>query len=364
MLRLLLLFLLLVVPAGAALAQPSAEEAAYREVFTVAALGTPNPSLLAGASFGLLYRGMMPHAAFAIGREAAGRSAWGYAGGAATAEAAGTVALERCRRSLDQLQLQADCRLLAIDAGRPGGPAVALAEGMLGPFRWAPLLLRRGPQAARGVLVWGHGYGGPDRDNRNVPMPAFVSLLNDNGWDVLRFDRHPGDDGLYASLPRLVGGLPALRQEGYRRILLGGQSRGGWQAIMAASERPDLVDAVIATAPAAHGEWTGGNNLGAAVDDFQRLLAGLPDGPRLAVVLFDGDDYDPDPDRRAAVLEARGRERTAPTLALWPGPPLRGHGAAGDLRFTLGYAGCLLSLVHAPEAAAPRGLRRAACGGG
>ena len=181
-----------------------------------------------------------------------GRSAWGYVGGAADPRRPRPRRSSGCRRSLGQLQ--AECRMLASNAGRPGGPAVPLAEGSIGPFRWAPLLLRRGPQAARGVLVWGHGYGGPDRDNRNRPTPPFVSLLNDNGWDVLRFDRHPGDDGLYASLPRLVGGLPALRQAGYRRILLGGQSRGGWQAIMAASERPDLVDAVIATAPAAHGE--------------------------------------------------------------------------------------------------------------
>ena len=246
----------------------------------------------------------MPNAAFALARDAAGRSAWGYVGGAATEAVAEAAALERCRNSLGPLQ--AECRILARDAGRPGGPGVPLAEGMVGPFRRAPLLLQRGPQAARGALVWGHGYGGPDRDNRNQPTPAFVSLLNDNGWDVLRFDRHPGDDGLYASLPRLVGGLAGAEGGRYRRILVGGQSRGGWQAIMAASERPDLVDAVIATAPAAHGEWNRGNNLGAAIDDFQRLLAGVPEGPRLAVVLFDGDDYDPDPERRAALLEAPG----------------------------------------------------------
>jgi pimeloyl-ACP methyl ester carboxylesterase len=358
----LLFLLLLAALRGTVHAQPTPEEAAYREVFAIAALGAPNPSLALAATFGLAYRGALGNAAFALARDAEGRSAWGYVGGAAEPALAEAVALERCRRSLGQLQ--AECRIFASNAGRPGGPAVPLAEGGIGPFRWAPMLLRRGPQEARGVLVWGHGYGGPDRDNRGVPTPPFVSLLNDNGWDVLRFDRHPGNDGLYASLPRLVAGLPALKQAGYRRILLGGQSRGGWQAIMAASERPELVDAVIATAPAAHGEWGIRNNLGAAMDDFQRLLAGLPDGPRVAVVLFDGDEYDPDPERRAALLEARGAARQAPTLALWPEPPLRGHTAAGDLRFTLNYAGCLLSLVQAPEAAAPRGMRRAACGGG
>ncbi|MCB4823348.1 alpha/beta hydrolase [Roseicella aerolata] len=361
--RLLALLLLLLLPLRDAPAQSVAEETAYREVFAVAALGAPNPSLTLAATYGLLYRGMMPHAAFALARDPAGRSAWGFAGGAATPGQAEAAALERCRRALGQLQ--AECRLLALDAGRPGGPAVPLAEGGIGPFRPAPLLLRRGPQTARGVLVWSHGYGGPERDNRKAPTPAFVSLLNDNGWDVLRFDRHPGEDSLYASLPRLTAGLPALREAGYRRIILGGQSRGGWQAIMAAAERPELVEAVIATAPAAHGELSRPNNHGAAADDFRRLLAGLPAaGPRLAVVLFEGDEFDPEPERRAALLEALARERAAPTLALWPEPPLRGHAGAHDLRFTLLQGGCLLSLVQAPEAAAPRGLRRSACGGG
>lgn len=361
--RLLLALLLLAAGPLPARAWSAAEEAAYRQVFAVTALGDPPPSVNAAASFGLAYRGLVPPAAFALARDAAGRSAWGYVGGAPSPAVAETAALERCRRGL--AQLQAECRILAVDAGRPGGPAVPLAEGGMGPFRWAPMLLRRGPEVARGVLVWGHGYGGPERDYRNQATPAFVSLLNDNGWDVLRFDRHPSDDSLFASLPRLTTALPALRQAGYRRILLGGQSRGGWQAVMAASERPELVDGVIATAPAAHGEASRPNNHAAAADDFRRLLAGLPaGGPRVAMVFFEGDDYDPDPERRAALLEARAAERTAPTLALWPEPPLRGHGGAGDVRFALLHGGCLISLVQAPDAAAPRGLRRAACGGG
>lgn len=363
-------------------------EEAYRRVFSTAVLGTPGPSLSLAATYSLLYRGLVPHAAFAVARDAAGRSAWGYAGGAATPEAAEASALQRCRGSLGGLQ--AECRIILRDLDQVGGdqaggdpaggdqanrPKATLAQGSLGPFRWSPLHLRRGPEAARGVVIWAHGYAGADRDLRNLAAPGFVSILNDAGWDVLRFDRAPGDDALFTSLPRLTDGLAAVRAAGYRRTVLGGQSRGGWQAIMAASARPELVDAVIATAPAAHGEASRANNLLAGIDDFRRLLAGLPmPGPRLAVALFDGDDFDPDPERRAQMIEVLSRDRPAPTLALWPqgpgqaqapGPqPIRGHGGTYDLRFTLLYGACLLTLVQAPEAAAPRGVRRAACGGG
>lgn len=357
----LLLALLVALPAAARGPDP---EEAYRAAFSAARLGEPPASAALTTEFTLSYRGAIPHAAFAVARDpATGRSAWGWVAAQPSPEAAEAAALERCRRSIGTLQ--AECRILAVDGAVAGAPPVAPVAGTLGPFRSAPLLLRRGPAAARGVVVWGHGFGGPDRDNRNRATPGIVSVLNDAGWDVLRFDRHPGDDVLTTSLPRLLAGLPALREAGYRRIVLGGQSRGGWQAVMAAADRPDLVEAVIATAPAAHGEAGRPNNLGAALDDFRRLLAGLPaDAPRLLVALFDGDDYDPDPERRALQVETLARERSAPTLALWPRQDIRGHNGVADWRFARLYGGCVLTLVQAAPAAAPRGLRRDPCGGG
>jgi pimeloyl-ACP methyl ester carboxylesterase len=359
------LLLLLLGLASPSRAEPV--EANYRSIFSVAALGMPGPSLGLASNFTLVYRGLMGHAAFAMAREASGRSAWGYAGNAARPDLAEAAALENCRRTIGPVQ--AECRILARDAGLADGPAVPLVQGSLGPFRFAPLLLRRGPQAARGAVIWSHGYGGPERDNRSAPTPGFVSILNDAGWDVLRFDRNPAEDALYTSLPRLVDGLQAVRAAGYRRIVLGGQSRGGWQSVMAASARPDWVEAVIATAPAAHGEASRANNLVSGLEDFRRLLAGLPPGgPRLAVAVFDGDDFDPNPEARAQLLEDAARGRRAPVLALWPGgpqpAPIRGHGGGTDWRFTTLYGACLLTLVEAPEAAAPRGLRRTPCGGG
>lgn len=361
---LLLLVALLLLPAATA-----EDEGAHRRVFSAGSIladGLPTASLSIG--FTQHYRGAVPHSAFAFAH-GEGRAAWAMSSGRATPSEAEADALNNCRRRLERMRnpIATDCQLLATDGALNGGATIRVERGAVGPFTRSPFHLTRGPDQADGVLVWGHGYGGPDADYRGRPLPGFLTALNEAGYDILRFDRHPGDDALFLSLPRLVRALPQLRAMGYRRVILGGQSRGGWQALMAAAERPDLVDAVLATAPAAHGKVTeaGDDTRAGALEDFQRMLAGLAPTPvRLMIVIFDQDEFDPDPGARAALVAELGRERTAPTLALWPESHPSGHSGARDWRFTRDYGACVLTLLRAPEQAAPRGLRRRSCGGG
>jgi pimeloyl-ACP methyl ester carboxylesterase len=148
-------------------------------------------------------------------------------------------------------------------------------------------------------------------------------------------------------------------------VVLAGHSMGGTASLLAAAERPELVDAVLAAAPAAHGEVEENDTRADALADFQRLLAGLERTPvRLLVATFEGDEFDPDPGARAGLVAALAARRGPPTLALFPSGPARGHSGARDWRFTRDYAACVLTLLRAPEAAAPRGLRRRSCGGG
>ncbi len=209
-------------------------------------------------------------------------------------------------------------------------PAFRPVQMTIGPFRAAPLMFHHGPQAAEGVVIWSHGYGGPAVDHRRRNLPGPLALLNDAGWDVLRFDRDPAEDTLPVALSTLLRALPLLREAGYRRIVLGGQSRGGWQSVMAAAERPDWVHAVLAFAPAAHGEAARPNNLAAAAEDFRRLLAGLPaSGPRLAVAVFAEDPFDPDPAARAAMVGDGGQADAARRHSrCFPNRPSSGMAAA------------------------------------
>jgi len=359
-----LLAALLLLPAATA-----EDEGAHRRVFSagsILATGLPTSSLSIG--FTQHYRGAVPHSAFAFAHNGT-RAAWAISSGRATPSEAEAEAMDSCRRQLERMRnpIATPCQLLATDGTLSGGATIRVERGSVGPFTRSSFHLTRGPAQADGVLVWGHGYGGPDADYRNHPLPGFLTALNEAGYDILRFDRHPGDDSLFLSLPRLTRALPELRAMGYRRVILGGESRGGWQALMAATERPDLVDAVLATAPAAHGEVgkAADEARADALEDFQRMLAGIGPTPvRLMVVTFDEDEFDPDPGGRAALVAALAHERAAPTLALWPNGAARGHSGARDWRFTRDYGACILTLLRAPERAAPRGLRRRICGGG
>jgi pimeloyl-ACP methyl ester carboxylesterase len=354
-------------------ADPARDHAAYRRLFSAAALGEPGrlgPSLAAG--WRLHYRGLLPHAAFAMARLPDGRSVWRSSNAQESPAAAEAAAMEGCRASAARVFAPdpPPCRLVAVDGAprlAPGLPELAPREDGIGPFRAPPFLFRHGPGAAEGVILWGHGYQGPGRDLRDTPLPPLLALMNDAGWDVLRFDRSPEADSTAESLGTLLRGLPELRAAGYRRVVLGGQSRGGWQAMLAAAQRPELVDAVLAAAPAAHGQASRPNSLAAALEDFSRALAGFPpDRVRLLVLLFEEDAFDPAPAERAEAVAALAARRSVPTLAIWPqgrAAP-RGHDGVHDWRLARDQGACVVALLQAPAAAAPRGLRRVACGGG
>lgn len=364
-LGLALIALLWAAPARAQ--DPNTDFAAYRALFSVATLGAAR-GVSTVTGFTLHYRGAMTHAAFALATTPDGRSTWRFFGGGSSTDTVRNTAQTVCDRdATTALGPGHTCRVLALDGSLPGQAVSGFHPVMLqiGPFRAAPLMFRHGPRAAEGVVLWSHGYGGPQMDQRQRSLPGILALLNDAGWDVMRFDRDPADDLLPSATATLRRGLPMLREAGYRRVVLAGQSRGGWQSVLIAAERPELVHAVLAFAPAAHGEAARPNNLAEGLGDFRRILAGLPnEGPRLAVAVFAEDPFDPDPGARAAAVADLAGQRQAPTLALFPEAPIRGHGGASDWRFTRALGPCIVSLVQAPAAAAPRGLRRNPCGGG
>src|ERR1043166_5028359 len=60
-----------------------------------------------------------------------------------------------------------------------------------------------GPAKAKGVVVWSHGRSINAEDSQS-PTPAYLSVLREDGWDVMRFDRLSKGDTLTDSTKRLI----------------------------------------------------------------------------------------------------------------------------------------------------------------
>ncbi len=292
--------------------------------------------------------------AFAISRD----GAWGWASAIDNdPEQTAERALANCRRWGGS-----DCRLYARDlsvlwpgmeATPPAPPDRPLVAGSGyavvpdGRFLW------RGPQAARGAYIWAHGRAPNGIDSRGAQPQPHVRPFNHAGYDVLRFDRDPATDETEAGAAWLREALVALRAQGYRRIVVGGQSRGAWNALQTL-DRPGLADAVIAIAPAAHGP-TGSPAHAWALDDLRHIVATAQNpNARVVVANFAGDPFDPDPEQRSRIFRALTSPRVGALLFLDRPQDFSGHGAGADWRFTQRYGACLLDFVEG---------RAARCGG-
>lgn len=193
----------------------------------------------------------------------------------------------------------AACGLVLGFAVLNGAPAGAVG---LDPAYNQPLL---GPEHAVGAVIWNHGRSINVEDSES-PTPPYLRVLRDSGWDVLRFNRARDGDTLTASTHRLIELVSQLKHKGYHRIVLAGQSFGAFLVLMAADASDD-VEAVIATSPAAFG------NFDEFYDSWRlnatRLYPLLEKIKRARVMLFyfHGDDFDPGGrgERSRAILSAR-----------------------------------------------------------
>jgi hypothetical protein len=284
--------------------------------------------------------------AFALSPE----GAWGWAAALPDAAATAARAVELCASWGGS-----GCRVYAADLAvvwpgmespaPPPAPTAAVEAGAGwslvpdGRFLW------QGPKAARGAYVWAHGRAAGGQDSRGSQPQPHVRVFNNAGYDVLRFDRDPATDETDLAAAWLRGALQAVRAQGYARVIVGGQSRGAWNALQAL-DTPGLVDAVVAVAPAAHGA-TGSPAWAWALDDLQQVVrAARSPLARVVVANFARDEFDPDPDRRATLFRSLGAPRIAALLFLDRPQEVSGHGGGADARFTLRYGTCLLEFIE------------------
>jgi pimeloyl-ACP methyl ester carboxylesterase len=206
-----------------------------------------------------------------------------------------------------------------------------------------PLRMAQSPRDAQavGALVWLHPHytEGPP-----PAAPGWMARLTGAGWDLWRHDRVGGRDPLEAGAAGLAIGAAALRARGYRHVVLVGESRGAFIALLALRQA-GLADAVVLAAPAAHG--TRAERRPQALADFRGALekAAVAPGQRLALLLFRDDAYDPDPDARAAAFRAAVARGGAEGLVIDRPAAPTGHGGVQEADFDRLFGACLAAFL-------------------
>lgn len=231
---------------------------------------------------------------------------------------------------------------LLLAAALLAAPASSAQTWLVPAFPDQPAL---GSARATGAVIWSHGRS-VDTEDSTAPTPPYMVALRDGGWDTFRFNRMRASDTLTASAQALSEQVEALKQSGYRQVALAGQSFGGFLALMAADES-DAVDAVIATAPAAFGDYA--NFYGSWRQNARRLYPLLQQVRRARVMVFyfHGDDFDPGGrgERSRDILAERGL-----SYAVIDQPPrLTSHSAATTPLFAELYGPCILAFLDASQ---------------
>ena len=169
-----------------------------------------------------------------------------------------------------------------------------------------------------------------------------VRAFNNAGFDIVRFDRAPSTDYADDAAGWLRKGLASLRAQGWRMVVVGGQSRGAWNSLQVL-DTPGLADAVVAISPARFNSQT------TQEADLSGILhAARSPTARVAIAQFKGDIFVRDMPGRIDMLHGLIPPRVAATLVIDQPEGITGHGGGGSFDFAHRFGRCLLRFVTEP----------------
>lgn len=316
---------LLAAPTGEAVAQPAA------------------PGLNAEAARSLAdFLNAGPHRAFVVGAD--GRAAWWAGVSGADPGIAVDNALRRCEergKTPCTLHFVNNYTVNGAASWREQVPERAPDAADIGRVRPEPYWSMRGPRLANGLIVWSHGYMAGRNATDSAPQ-TWIGRFTRAGYDLYRFDREWIADWA-SDATALAIAVRKAREMGYRRIVLAGQSAGGWVSL-AALARGAPVDGVIAVAAAHHGEVAKMRDTTRARSEWQNVLQALKPGPRVVVVNFAADTYDVG-GRMADARSILAKSGVDGVIIDEP-EGFKGHGAGSNPAFGRKFGSCMFAFVE------------------
>lgn len=222
-------------------------------------------------------------------------------------------------------------------------------------------LLRAAPTVKKGpktLFYYMHGFDGHAREHSPLPEYFVSELQLSRGWDVIDGNypragvaqiRRLGAANLGAAV-FLARRLKELKAQGYERIYVGGQSWGGWNALILAT-MPNLpLDGVVLVVPACCG-WrsTGADHEDTNYANNKLLFDQIIERVRYPTVgvFFLGDEYEP-ADRGAGAAATLTSHGIANLIIDHP-PGFSGHGSAWFPPFDYLYGACIADFLESPH---------------
>src|SRR5262245_10698137 len=221
------------------------------------------------------------------------------------------------------------------------------------------LITNRGPDKAVGAFYFIAGFtpDEPDDDRHQAPQ-YFLKSLAEAGWDIVyaKYPQslaYPGHADAHRRVAEfLQARVQQLKDAGYRRVILGGQSWGAWVTMVAERNGKLAADGLFLMTPATYGARTalsGRSNLSFPLNrsEFAVLVKSIE--TPTAAVFFADDAYDPG--GRAKLLEDHLRARQIAGLVIDNPPGIKGHNAGWVPAFDFRYGKCLQTFFETLTAA-------------
>jgi|LNFM01.1.fsa_nt_gb dienelactone hydrolase len=199
-----------------------------------------------------------------------------------------------------------------------------------------------GPAKAKGAVIWNHGLSRLSESEANTPF--YADALRAAGWDVFKLTRKWASDRVYDSTEALIAEGRKLRAQGYKHLVSAGQSFGGWISYNVAGKSDSPFEAIVATAPAAHGTLATNSNWRLNADNLYGFARDVKPPVKVLSFFFNKDDYDPG--GRGAEVRRLLTARGVPNVIVDYPPGFTGHGAGGSMAFALMYGRCIAAFVE------------------
>jgi pimeloyl-ACP methyl ester carboxylesterase len=224
------------------------------------------------------------------------------------------------------------------------------------------LTTRHEPGAAQGVIYFMRGHTGGRTENDFHALHFFLGTLSQRGWNIIGAQApygvhyRPPDNGRVGAY--VAERSRQLRREGYKRVVVGGHSRGAWYTLMAEAQAKLDADALLLLVPASFGERTREDGRPNPFflknrSEFIPLIRAVR--KPTALFLFEGDTFDPG--GRGVIAAEQFQRRKLSSLLVSSPSGFKSHYAAVPPTFDFAYSACIDSFFvslqtrtcHSPE---------------